>query len=70
VVFDNGIFKVYWNGHDHFGAGIVISTAPYLFAPNTHSATTLGFKPHFDNFYGRLDDVSRSLILSVNVKEN
>jgi hypothetical protein len=56
VSFDNGNFTVSLDGVDQ---GLVISTAPYTFAPNTHSSTTLGFKPgNFDNFYGYIDDVS------------
>lgn len=65
MVFDNGIFKVYLNGLNHFGDQFEISTSPYEFAPNTHSATTLGFKSGYDLFQGYLDDVSLALILLV-----
>jgi hypothetical protein len=51
------VFKVYQDGSDLF-PGVEITTDPYTFAPNTHSSTTLGFKPGFDTFYGYIDDVS------------
>jgi len=61
IVFDNGVFTIYWNGLPHFGQGITFDTLPFRFAPNTHSATTLGFKPDFDSFHGYIDDVSKGL---------
>ena len=57
VVFEHGEFTVYWNGVRHASVSIL----PYKFSPNTHSATTLGFKPNYDPFFGYIDDVRLTL---------
>lgn len=57
-----GVFKVYWNGVFHAAAGNGLPK----FAPNTHSATTLGYKPGLNVFNGYIDDV-RFALMSVKI---
>jgi hypothetical protein len=57
VTFNNGVYSLYWNGILHLAPQPGSPNPP--FAPNTHSAATLGFKDtEFGAFNGYIDDVS------------